>query len=693
MTVLNLTDHPVATVAEDLLGRARFAELVAEETRSLDASRGVIVGVLGPWGVGKTSLLNMIGEQLAKEPPLPIIRFNPWLFSGTEQLVATFFEELAAELRMQQGRIASLADELEAYGDALSPLRFLPIVGPWLDKIGSGGAAVGRLLRRRTKERRSVGSLRKLLEERLSLLERPIVVVIDDIDRLSSPEIREIFKLVRLTASFPNIVYVLAFDRARVQAALTDDGTDGRAYLEKILQVAYEVPAVPLEVLHRVFLHELDQVLTNLPPARFDEASWPDIYVEIIRPLINNLRDVKRYLASVPLTVRQLGEHVALVDVLAAEALRLFLPETHALLAVTASALTSTSDPGYGSHEIDEDRVRVERFLDSAGSHKEVARDFCKRIFPATLRHFGGSSYGADWLKLWLKDRRLAHPDVLDYYVNRVLGSGLSSAARADEAFAVLGDESALRAFFDRLTPDEIEDTIKALEAFQDDFNAPDVEVAVRVLLEQLPKLRTEHRGMRDFGADLIVIRVVLRLLRRVDNPDELLAITRVAFDNLNTLHGKFVLLTIVGHRENAGHKLISVDDARALDAELREQVAAADPSTLAGEREVLRLLWWTMHPDDESPAPAVDLTSFDLRVAALRDAVTDVRSQVMGTRAVHREHRLAWDILTGVLGGEEPVREVVESITGTDMDRHLAVAVDLARRYLSGWRPRDVGD
>ncbi len=58
----------------------------------------------------------------------------------------------------------------------------------------------------------------------LSQLDKPIVIVLDDIDRLSTNEIREVFKLVRLTASFPNIIYVLAFDRLRVELALQEQG-------------------------------------------------------------------------------------------------------------------------------------------------------------------------------------------------------------------------------------------------------------------------------------------------------------------------------------------------------------------------------------------------------------------------------------------------------------------------------------
>src|SRR5699024_5660769 len=83
----------------------------------------------------------------------------------------------------------------------------------------------------------SVNGLRQKITDALMELENPIVVVIDDIDRLGSLEIRQIFQLVRLTASFPNVIYLLAFDRNRVEHALSDDAVSGRAYLEKIVQI------------------------------------------------------------------------------------------------------------------------------------------------------------------------------------------------------------------------------------------------------------------------------------------------------------------------------------------------------------------------------------------------------------------------------------------------------------------------
>ena len=73
-----------------------------------------------------------------------------------------------------------------------------------------------------------------------------------------------------------------------------------------------------------------------------------------------------------------------------------------------------------------------------------------------------------------------------------------------------------------------------------------------------------------------------------------------------------------------------------------------------------------------------------------LRASLTEVRSQSMGSRAVHRDQRLVWDALTSVLGGEDGVRDAVTRLGAPVDDDRLAEALDLAKKYLDGWRPRD---
>lgn len=73
-------DSPIQSAEEDLLGRQTAAEVLADEIRVLDCTDGYVVGVLGAWGSGKTSLVNLVRAELVKRPALTIVDFNPWMF-------------------------------------------------------------------------------------------------------------------------------------------------------------------------------------------------------------------------------------------------------------------------------------------------------------------------------------------------------------------------------------------------------------------------------------------------------------------------------------------------------------------------------------------------------------------------------------------------------------------------------------
>jgi predicted KAP-like P-loop ATPase len=423
-------DNPIEQRAEDLLGRISIAAVIAEEMRSVDASRGFVAAVMGPWGSGKTSLVNLARLELAKDPAIPVLDFNPWMFSGTEQLVDSFFRELSAQLRLKAGRLDTIASEIEAYGDLLSPvadiadvLSAVPFAG-WLGRTRNAASAVKRFQERR---KISVTDQRQKLAEKLASLDQSLVVVVDDIDRLTTAEIRDIFKLVRLTASFPNIIYILAFDRKRVEDALTEQGIDGRSYLEKIVQVSFDIPVLPRGVLPSQLGRALSAALEDFSEyARFDEGIWTDVLVEIVLPLIRNMRDVRRYCASARGTVRALRDDIELVDVLGLEAIRVFLPDIYAELPNAREALTQT---GYtaGSPEL---KTQIEQLIEVGGKEAKVVSALLERLFPAGLRYVGGTNYGSDWLGGWLTARRVAHAEILALYLEAY--QKLSSASFVD---------------------------------------------------------------------------------------------------------------------------------------------------------------------------------------------------------------------------------------------------------------------
>ena len=517
------------------------------------------------------------------------------------------------------------------------------------------------------------------------------MVIADDIDRLSTGEIRDIFKLVRLTASFPNVIYLVAFDRKRVEDALTEQGIEGRNYLEKIVQVSFDIPVLPRGVLSSQLGRALSDALEDFSgTVRFDENLWTDILVEIVLPLIRNMRDVRRYCASARGTVRALQDDVELVDVLALEAVRVFLPNVYTELPNAREALTQT---GYvaGSPEL---KAQVEQLLEAGGKNRKVVSALIERLFPAGQRYMGGSNYGPDWLGSWLTARRVANAEILALYLERVAGEGLWAFTDAERAFTMIGDEDALNTFLRSIELSRLEDVIAALENYEGRYPINGVQPATTVLLNLLPILPKRPRGMLGADTRIVVTRVILRLLRQLPSPDEVERVVRAVLPKLSTLSSRFQLIILVGHQKNAGHKLISSSAAEELEAELAKVVHGAEPDMLAQEWDLVGLLYWAQERTPEGTWTLPTHDNLELNAKILIDARAEVYSQAMGSRVATRKQRLQWDVLIKLYGGEEALGQVIDALEASQpSDEALIEAIALAKRYLDGQRPSDFED
>jgi hypothetical protein len=686
MTALN--DNPIRDRDSDTLGRAESAEAFALHVLALDRSEGGVVGVLGPWGSGKTSYVNLARDEF-RTAGAEIVDFNPWMFSGAEQLVESFFVEVASQLKHRPG-LADVGKDLEDYGELFSGLGWLPLVGPWIERGRIANKLLAKLLQRR---KEGSADRRAKLTKELQKLGRPIVVVIDDIDRLSTTEIRDIFKLVRLTASFPNIVYVLAFDRERVENALTEQGIEGRDYLEKILQLAIDLPAVADDVLTRQVLTAVNDAVAEADnQGPFDEERWPDVFMEVIRPLVRNMRDVRRYGAAVYGTVRALKGQIALVDVLALEAVRVFLPDTFKRIAGSVDALTTTSSIMYRSQDPPELKAAVDDMLNVRDDRKALLRSLIERVFPAAHRHIpGGTHFGPDFEARWLRDRRVAHKDILRFYLERAAGEGLQAFAEAEQAWNLITNHEAFDAYLRSLPYTRRGDVIAKLGTYEQDFKVAHAVPGTAVLLNLIPDVPEDGAGMFRIEPNIVVGRITFRLLRAVGDAPAVAKAVRQILPHLNTLSAKFELITDVGYREGAGHKLVSEADAKEFERQWRDEVRAATPDQLSAEWDLARVLYFANADRADDEAPTVVPEDPDVTLAVLRSARTETRSQTMGDRAVRRAVRLPWDTLVAIYGSEEILGERVDALDVAEGSED-ADLLALARKYRGGWRPKDFG-
>ncbi|WP_415855388.1 P-loop NTPase fold protein [Sinomonas sp. G460-2] len=671
-------DHPIATSTEDALQRSPLAHDFARTLRSVSAAQGIVVGVLGPWGFGKSSFVNLMKEEFATDPALTVVDFNPWLFSGTQQLTDVFFAELSSQLRIRGSRFGAIADRLDEYSAVLSPLALIPGFGSWWDRSVKAFQSANAL----SKKRASATSMRTKVTEALRQVERPIVVVIDDIDRLTTPEIRDIFKLVRLTASFPNVIYVLAFDRNRVEAALDEDGVPGRAYLEKIIQLSFDLPAIPDTLLRSRVFAELDRIMGPLEGSLFDSTRWADVYFELIEPLMSNMRDVTRLAVSAKPTINALHQDVELVDVIALEALRIFRPEIFAGLQSIRALLTSVGS--FTEPLLKQHKVKMEEVLEKYGD-PDLLKDVIRRLFPAAQRLFENYSYGSGSLAGWRRAHRVAHADFLSLYLDRVAPAELASFRAAEHAFTLMTDPSAFNEFLDSIQEAKVEDTIAALEAYEGEFPLEAVVPSSIVLLNRIPKL--PHRPSQGiFGIsrpDLTVARVVVRLLRTMQDEGEREAAVRLILADVHSYSSRLLLIRSIGHIEGSGSRLVGEPVAAELEAQFVGEARSVLPSDGESEWDLLRVYLFATSRDGE--VDPVDVSGHpDFVRALLVSARSDRRTQSMGSRYVDIEPQLAWEAVVKAVG-EDQLRESVALLRELDGDTEV---VGLAEKYLSGWRP-----
>jgi hypothetical protein len=182
----------------------------------------------------------------------------------------------------------------------------------------------------------------------------------------------------------------------------------------------------------------------------------------------------------------------------------------------------------------------------------------------------------------------------------------------------------------------------------------------------------------------------VFYLLKLLDEPSDAMNAVSDILPNLKSLSSKFLLICMVGHREGTGHGLVNEDDASTLEQDITGQIIQATSERLSTEWDVLRLLSTTSYWGIRQSPSVSDFSSSPLHRAILLKSRSNVRSQMVGNRAVHITPTLYWDTLERIYGDDASIRRAVDvaeqSVSGDDDE--LVPVLALARKYIDGWRP-----
>lgn len=539
-------DQPVKTHKADLLGRASFAQSLGSVILKYQEKESLVIGLFGEWGSGKTSIINMAMEEIDRissedESTKPIIfKFNPWTFSDQQQLISQFFKQLSSILkRADYASDAKKAGEkLEAYADFFEPLSLIPAIGTValiFSKLfkGVGNAAKGW---GKMKEADLDGT-KKALNDILLKMQRKIIVVIDDIDRLNNNEIRQIFQLVKSLGDFSNTIYLLAFDKQVVITALAkvQEGP-GSDYLEKVVQVPFEIPLISQQDVERFLFSQLDSLIKDIPEARWNQTYWGNIYHGGLKHFFKNIRDVTRYINSLRFSLEIVKDVVNPIDFLAITGLQVFMPDIYSGIRDNKDIFTGSFDSSYGSRDSVKEQAKKrcdEVISRTTEASQEMLKEFLQRLFPKLETLYGNMNYRHDWHEEWRRTGRVCSPDMFDIFFRLSVPKGDLSLKEMEALLSLANDREAFGEALMKLKEDGR--IIRFLERLEDytgkSVPEENIETIIAVLMDIGDLFPEGDSGFFGFDTNMKILRISYQLSRRFDTHEKRFKLFKAAIE------------------------------------------------------------------------------------------------------------------------------------------------------------------
>lgn len=528
-------------------------------------------------GAGKSTVLAYVQHELeiCPEQDRPVIvPFNPWWFSGQEHLAKAFLGQLQAVLPQKYEKFRAFGDKLSEFSEALGGVG--DVVGAvtgqgWLGGIlRSGSNMAGR-------KPKDVPALKDILSRLLLEQKKRILVVIDDIDRLAPEEVRQLFTVIKALANFPFVTYLLAFDREVAARAISEQtGLPGERYLEKIIQVPFELPRVDRTVLRQALFKRLDAVMSQTPDGRFDSMHWTNIFHSGLAPLFVVPRDVVRLTNALSVTYPAVVSEVNPVDFIAIESLRVFLPGVYDAIRMAPEKFV-----GHTGHLENEERSREAAFHE--GWLKDVpdylrasTKEMLERLFPRLESVWSNAYYSGEISGMWRRSLRVCSPEIFPAYFRLSLPSEAISRSDMDllllEAHDPAAFSAALLSAAEIKGGDGVSKARALLERIMDhveeDISSVNASSVIEGLLDVGDKLNLKSDRLRsdfDFGNESRACRIIYHLLKKVDVAQRSQILAHAISQGHAVRCSQYILRALAEEAEESassgGNSLVSADE------------------------------------------------------------------------------------------------------------------------------------
>lgn len=192
------TNRPIKVRAYDEYNVANLIDLIKARIKLINHCKtSYILGINGAWGIGKTSIINIVETELSKiSKDYIFIHFNPWHWSGaTPETLVKALKEAFAEGNDANADISEYFDKIiEIYEKETIYTKLLSLL----------------------KKRDTFENIKENIKTNIK---NKYIIIVDDLDRCTDEELSCVFNLLREFLNWPNIIVVLCYDKTRIQAS------------------------------------------------------------------------------------------------------------------------------------------------------------------------------------------------------------------------------------------------------------------------------------------------------------------------------------------------------------------------------------------------------------------------------------------------------------------------------------------
>lgn len=232
------------------------------------------IGINAVWGYGKSSFLEKFRKDYKQVEPRTIIFWNRiWKNKGSVAIIENFFEELKDNLKPFS---AEIAGDINKYVDSILSLSNSDLH----NFISAGQSALT--------ENATLEKFYKSINDDIKKIDRQIIILLDDLDRLEKQEIMDTLKLMRTLSDFNNVIFIAGYDRKYIVDTIEKSGKN---YLDKIFNV--EINLLPFD--EQLIIDELiRQVDESFPknPSITDQIDFNSAFKGLFNPNISTVNVV-----------------------------------------------------------------------------------------------------------------------------------------------------------------------------------------------------------------------------------------------------------------------------------------------------------------------------------------------------------------------------------------------------------------